>query len=765
MEHGASGQYRGRCPFVIKEDVSWTEQFRLVEQIGKGAYGAVYKAVHVESGTVVALKKLDIYENFGEIMYEIDFMSKYASGDYVVGFFGHSLEGSVVWIAMEFCALGSVRDLITRRGSGLDEATISCVARRVLKGLEFLHAQQKIHRDIKTDNVLLTDQGQPKLADFGVSGDLANTLQRRRTMIGTPFFLAPEVILNEDGYDAKVDVWSLGITCIEMADTVPPHAELDPMRVLFLIPQSAAPTLKKPDLWSKKFQHFIQTCLIKDASKRPSAAMLLTHPFITETNSRDAQIIAALAAEARRLHDAKSAGSSAAAMTEPGSRLDAASVPVPLTPTGSSSKEAQLEEEVAMLKQRLLDEINAKEQRDKREKAKRKEERRKEKERRAADKDKDRRERRDRKEKRGDKHPGSSRGKEHDDQLDVAVGRMPPPRLPLVLVEGVAAPYASRDGRAQQRLSRQEVERIKDTEHVADDAESAERLRTMVGFLFDETAAVLGLVRALAAHLAATLDLAGLQAVRAVLRAVRFVLCGALTAEADLVPPRALRSLLDRCQQPAEPTPVASGADAEQQRRRVASAASMVDLELEAIEALFGEYAQFMQAVVARDRPAVGIGKLLETCEIIKLVSLQLSPFELLQLSPPDPPLPSAASLGAVHEIGELLGRLRDSWSEQTPLAEAIWRAKLTASVSRVLVAPHVDGVDDIDRLVVQRPPPAAVAVPMTDESQRKTLALKAVAEQLLQASDKHLAELQSSPKLASSSIDLLIQLKSVLQL
>ena len=183
---------------------------------------------------------------------------------------------------MELCEGGSVSDLMTSCEATLEETTIQVVCAAVLLGLDYLHAQKHIHRDIKCGNVLLSAKGHVKLADFGVSATLSNTVSRRHTLIGTPFWMAPEVI-KEDAYDYKADIWSLGITAIEMADGEPPYIHIHPMRAIFLIPQRPPPTVKKPENWTKSFLDFLSQCLKKDAKERSSAGEFV---FFLDTDTR-----------------------------------------------------------------------------------------------------------------------------------------------------------------------------------------------------------------------------------------------------------------------------------------------------------------------------------------------------------------------------------------------------------------------------------------------------------------------------------------------
>ena len=260
-------------PHISKSSTDPTDAWLTLGEIGDGAFGKVYRVKDRKSNLTAAAKIIPVNDDdLKEHYTEIDILSR-ASTDHIIKLHSAVLFNGKLWILLELCEGGALDDIIENIEHGLSEEQISACLFQTLQGLRYLHNELLvIHRDLKAGNLLITPDGLVKLADFGVSARLRKADERRNTFIGTPFWMAPEVIncetFKDEGYTMNCDVWSLGITLIELADMEPPHSEVNPARVTLRILKSDPPTLDRPKKWSKEFNDFLKKLLVKDAKRR-----------------------------------------------------------------------------------------------------------------------------------------------------------------------------------------------------------------------------------------------------------------------------------------------------------------------------------------------------------------------------------------------------------------------------------------------------------------------------------------------------------------
>ncbi|XP_061103523.1 mitogen-activated protein kinase kinase kinase kinase 6 isoform X2 [Conger conger] len=266
------------------------DDYELIHRVGSGTYGDVFKAREIKTSVIAAIKvvKLDPGEDVTCIQQEISMMKECTHRN-IVAYYGSYLRNNKLWICMEYCGGGSLQDIYHVTGP-LKEKQIAFICRETLQGLHHLHQSGKMHRDIKGANILLTEQGDVKLADFGVAAEIDASLAKRKSFIGTPYWMAPEVaaVEKKGGYNQLCDIWAVGITAIELAELQPPMFDLHPMKALRLMTKSSfqPPKLKDKPKWSADFHGFVKMSLNKNPRKRPTAEKLLQHPFMIQLLTR-----------------------------------------------------------------------------------------------------------------------------------------------------------------------------------------------------------------------------------------------------------------------------------------------------------------------------------------------------------------------------------------------------------------------------------------------------------------------------------------------
>jgi len=257
-----------------------TKLYQIAKHVAAGSVGTVFKAIEVKINREVAIKKMELSNgDLQNITMEIYFMKSMKHAN-IIEYFDSFIVGKQLWVIMEFCGQGCLTEILNLFNAlQMTEEQIAYVTLETLRGLDFIHSLHRIHRDIKSDNVLIGNKGEIKIADFGFATQLTQSKQKRITQCGTPYWEAPELI-NGLEYDKKVDVWSLGIMLYEMIQGEPPYLSLPPLKALFLIVNKGIPPLKDEWKYSDKMKDFLNLCLTKEVALRPTCAQLLMHPFL-----------------------------------------------------------------------------------------------------------------------------------------------------------------------------------------------------------------------------------------------------------------------------------------------------------------------------------------------------------------------------------------------------------------------------------------------------------------------------------------------------
>lgn len=291
---------------LINTSVDPTALYPDLRKIGEGAAGEVFLATDSQSGRRVAVKKMALNaQNLKLLSTEIQIM-KTSKHPNIIEYIDSYIVDKKLWVVMEFMGAGCLTEVLDQFDAGvhMTEAQIAFVCKANLKGLSYVHSMHRIHRDIKSDNILLGSDGSCKIADFGYAAQLTQEKAKRVTIVGTPYWMAPELIRGQN-YDQKVDIWSLGIMVMEMAEGDPPYMDFPPLRALFLITTKGIPGLKHPEKWSTEFKDFVAQCLEKDAENRPTADQLLFHPFIVNYADRpDSNLVPVINAARKAKQDA-----------------------------------------------------------------------------------------------------------------------------------------------------------------------------------------------------------------------------------------------------------------------------------------------------------------------------------------------------------------------------------------------------------------------------------------------------------------------------